>query len=99
MPKRTVKIGLATYRNADGVVGAIGFQGEEVDVHSDDVKRFDELNEQPGGDEPYQEARASVDLLSSPAAGAETSGTDSGLNTTVDEADEGEKPARRSRSK
>lgn len=101
MAKRTVKIGLMTYTNADGVAGTVGFQGDEVDVHADDVKRFDELNVQPGGDEPYQEPRASVDLLSSP--GAEVSGDNSGLNTSVSDKDvadstagddTGDKPAR-----
>jgi hypothetical protein len=91
MPKRTVKTALATYVNAKGVAGCIGFQGEEVDVHSDDVERFDELNVQPGGDEPYEEPRASVNMLTSP--GAENSGTDSGLNTAVSEDDVAESTA------
>lgn len=82
MAKRTVKTGLATYRAADGQFGVVGFQGDEVDVHADDVKRFDELNVQPGGDDPHDPGHAAVSMYS-PAAGAETSGTDSGLNTAV----------------
>ena len=84
MAKRTIKTGIATYVNAKGVVGCYGFQGEEVDVHADDLDRFDSLNEQPGGDEPYEPQRAEVSLIS-PAAGPETSGRASGLNTAVDE--------------
>lgn len=68
MPKRTIKTGIGTYTNEKGVVGCFGFQGQEVDVHADDVERFDGLNEQPGGDEPHDPQRASVDMLSSPAA-------------------------------
>lgn len=95
MAKRTVKTGIATYVNAKGVAGTIAFQGDEVDVHPDDVERFDSLNEQPGGDEPHDPGRASVDMYSSPAAGAETSGTGSGLNTEVAEpADPEDKPTR-----
>ncbi len=93
MAKRTVKTGLATYVNAKGDAGCIGFQGEEVDVHADDVERFDSLNEQPGGDDPYPaEQRFPVSLVS-PAAGEETSGTGSGLNTTVTEDDVAESDA------
>lgn len=83
MAKRTVKTGLATYRNADGQFGVVGFQGDEVDVHSDDVKRFDELNVQPGGDDAHETPKQEVSMYTSPAAGAETSGTNSGLNTAV----------------
>jgi hypothetical protein len=84
MAKRTVKIGLMTYTNAKGDAGCVGFRGDEVDVHADDVERFDELNENPGGDEPYEPQRAEVSLIS-PGAGPELSGTGSGLNTVVDE--------------
>jgi hypothetical protein len=96
MPKRTVKTGLATYVNAKGQAGSVGFQGEEIDVHPDDVERFDALNEQPGGDDPHEPRRESVDLLSSPAAGPDTSGTGSGLNTAVDDSDDA-KPKPRAR--
>lgn len=99
MPKRTVKTGLATYRDADGAFGAVGFRGEEVDVHADDVKRFDELNEQPGGDDEHEPEKAPVNMYASPAAGAETSGTGSGLNTAVDEDESESKPAPRARKK
>jgi hypothetical protein len=95
MPKRTIKTGIGTYVNKDGV-REFGFQGDEVEVHSDHVAKFDELNVQPGGDEPHEPRRESVDLLSSPAAA--NSGTGSGLNTTVEE-ESGDKPKRSSRSK
>jgi hypothetical protein len=99
MAKRTVKTGIATYVNAKGQAGSVAFQGDEVDVHADDVERFDELNVQPGGDEPHEPRRESVDLLSSPAAGAETSGTGSGLNASVDEDESDPKPKPASRKK
>lgn len=83
MPKRTVKTGLATYRNASGQSGCVAFRGDEVDVHADDVERFDSLNEQPGGDEPFDSGREAVNVYTSP--GASNSGTGSGLNTTVDD--------------
>lgn len=48
MAKRTVKIGGATFRRADAPadVALWGFSllGEEVDVHDDDLERFDRLN-------------------------------------------------------
>jgi hypothetical protein len=100
MPKRTIKTGIGTYVNKQGVA-EFGFQGDEVEVHADHVDRFDELNVQPGGDEPHQPRRESVDLLSSPAV--VNSGNESGLNTTVSDKeaaastagdDSGDKPAR-----
>ncbi len=48
MAERTVHIGLATYRRADGPDDAelwhFGLLGSTVDVHSDDLERFDRLN-------------------------------------------------------
>ena len=88
MAKRTVKIALMTYQNAKGLGGCIGFRGEEVDVHADDLERFDELNVNPGGDEPWEQERVQVNMVS-PAAGEATSGVDSGLNTKVEVDDEG----------
>ena len=49
-----MKIGLATYTDADGV-RRIGVAGEEVDVHADDLKRFDGLN--GGAPAPKKRAR------------------------------------------
>jgi hypothetical protein len=44
MTKRQVLEGLLSYRDVDGVwQHALG--GTEVDVHADDLKRFDEANE------------------------------------------------------
>lgn len=65
MPKREVKIGLATFRRADGpgdsAVFGFALMGESVDVHPDDVDRFDRLN---GPAEA--EAPALPDMLASP---------------------------------
>ena len=44
MTLRTVSIALASYRRADGVSGLFGLHGEQVDVHPDDLERFDRLN-------------------------------------------------------
>jgi hypothetical protein len=88
MAKRTIKVALATYKSAKGQGGEFGFRGQEVDVADDDLERFDELNENPGGDEPWEQERVAVEMVS-PAAGERTSGADSGLNTTVDVDDEG----------
>lgn len=96
MAKRVIKTALATYVNAKGVPGAFGYQGDEVDVHADDLERFDELNHQPGTDDDWEPERrdyttvnASGQSLVSPAAGAETSGTGSGQNTIVETDDDG----------
>lgn len=43
MTKRQVQQGLASYRDADGV-WRHALAGTEVDVHADDLKRFDEAN-------------------------------------------------------
>jgi hypothetical protein len=47
MAKRTIRAGIATYRSADGREGAFGFLGDEVDVHKDDLERFDRFNPAP----------------------------------------------------
>ena len=44
MAKRTIRAGIMTYRAADGREGVFGFLGDEVDVHKDDLERFDRLN-------------------------------------------------------
>jgi hypothetical protein len=43
MTKREVAIGMATYTDVDGA-RRIGLAGEQVDVHADDVARFDAVN-------------------------------------------------------
>lgn len=95
MAKRTIKTALGTYQDAKtGNVGAFGFRGQEVDVHDDDLERFDALNVQPGVD-PDDDNPEPVDnttvvgpnVMVSPAAGAETSGEGSGLDDDVTEED------------
>lgn len=48
MAERTVNIGLATYRRADGPddteLWNFALMGSTVDVHDDDLERFDRLN-------------------------------------------------------
>lgn len=44
MAKRTIRAGIVTYRAADGREGMFGFLGDEVDVHAEDIERFDRLN-------------------------------------------------------
>jgi hypothetical protein len=95
MAKRTIKTALGTYQDAkSGNVGAFGFRGQEVDVHADDLERFDALNVQPGvdpdDDNPEPVDNTSVvgpNVMVSPAAGEETSGEGSGLNDDVSEED------------
>ena len=43
--KRTAKLAIIAYKDEDGV-DAYAQLGEEIRVHSDDVKRFDRLNDQ-----------------------------------------------------
>jgi hypothetical protein len=97
MAKRVIKTGLATYVNGKGLAGCFGYQGDEVDVHADDLERFDELNVQPGVDDDWEPEKhdyttvtASGQNMVSPAAGAETSGTASGQNTVVETDDDGD---------
>jgi hypothetical protein len=90
MAKRTIKTALGTYTNAKGDAGCFGYRGDEVDVHADDLDRFDSLNHQPGEDDDVVPEPAQHDAVVSPAAGAETSGTESGLNTAVELDDEGD---------
>lgn len=95
MAKRVIKTALATYRDAKtGNVGAFGFRGQEVDVHDDDLERFDALNRQPGVDPDEDEpefvdntVQVGPNRMVSPAAGEDTSGTGSGLNDEVSEED------------
>ena len=58
MAKRTIRAGIATYRSADGREGVFGFLGDEVDVHKDDLERFDRLN--PAEPEKNEEDDASA---------------------------------------
>jgi hypothetical protein len=63
MADREVKLGLMTYMNEKGVPGCYGFQGETVKVHEDDLERFDKLNVQPGGDEPFDPRRQQEPMI------------------------------------
>src|SRR5512139_4231267 len=95
MTKRVIKTGIGTYQDAkSGNVGAFGFQGQEVDVHDDDLERFDALNVQPGVEDDFapeppdfENVSWSGNVMTSPAAGAETSGEGSGLNDDVTDED------------
>ena len=59
MTERVVQLGMATYTDPEGV-RRIGVHGEQVDVHADDVARFDAVNapatEQQDA-EPKQQAK------------------------------------------
>jgi hypothetical protein len=95
MTKRVIKTALGTYRDAKtGDAGAFGFRGQEVDVHADDLERFDSLNFQPGVDPDEDEpefvdntVQVGPNAMVSPAAGAATSGEGSGLNDDVTDED------------
>lgn len=43
MANRTVKIGVMTYKGADGFP-RVAFNGDEVEVQADELERFDALN-------------------------------------------------------
>lgn len=46
MATRTINLGIGTYLTSDGH-WRFGMLGDEVDVHEDDVERFDRLNGSP----------------------------------------------------
>lgn len=46
MAARTVKLGFVVYTNVDGRPET-GYLGDEVNVHKDDLERFDRLNKVP----------------------------------------------------
>ena len=46
MVARTVRLGFLRYRGIDGNTH-LGFIGEDIDVHEDDLERFDSLNPEP----------------------------------------------------
>jgi hypothetical protein len=56
MTTRTVQIGMTTYTDVNGA-RRIGQTGEEVDVHADDLARFDRVNGgAPAEDKPVKKA-------------------------------------------
>ncbi|AXA95457.1 hypothetical protein [Microbacterium sp. PM5] len=60
MAKRTIRAGIVTYRAADGREGVFGFLGDEVDVHKDDLERFDRLNPAEPEKNDVEDASASA---------------------------------------
>ena len=56
MVAREVRHGLVTYRDADGKT-THGLLGETVDVHEDDLERFDRLNGTPEGEQAKPAAK------------------------------------------
>jgi len=59
MLTRTIQIGMCTYIDPNGV-RRIGQQGEQVNVHADDVKRFDAINGGPRGRDSDPEAKTAA---------------------------------------
>jgi hypothetical protein len=71
MSKRTILTGIGTYvgtRGDEPVVGQIGYQGEEVDVHEDYLEEFDRVNVANGTGEPIEYERIGVNMISPVAA-------------------------------
>lgn len=63
MAARTIRTGAGTYRTSDGQ-WTHGILGDEVDVHSDDVERFDRLNgPEPKIEETHDATAAEVEEL------------------------------------
>jgi hypothetical protein len=54
MALRTVNIGAVAFTRADGA-DAFGWHGTEVDVHEDDLARFDEVNGPPAEEDAAEE--------------------------------------------
>lgn len=54
MTERIVKIGEMTYVDPKGMSRRAGF-GATVDVHADNLERFDRFNQPPGGDDAVPE--------------------------------------------
>lgn len=61
MPNRVIKLALATYFDED-LQSRFALKGETVAVHSDHVKRFDELNVDMGP--PHDPGRVPVEVVS-----------------------------------
>lgn len=59
MAKRTIRTGIGSYQRPDGI-WTHGLQGDEVDVHADDLERFDRVEADALGlrDEPVSEEQA-----------------------------------------
>lgn len=61
MAERTIRSGIGTYQRPDGV-WTHGMLGDVVDVHEDDVERFDKLNPEPVGEEILDAEVVEVEL-------------------------------------
>ncbi len=72
MPKRTVETGVGTFLSKDGI-WSFGLQGAEVNVHKDDVERFDRLNTTGAAESAPVEESAEPSEPSTPATPADPS--------------------------
>lgn len=61
MPEREILLAGESYVDEKGV-NRFGLQGETVNVHDDDVKRFDEFNVDPGP--PFEPMRVPTQMVS-----------------------------------
>lgn len=57
MATRTIRTGVGSYQRASDGVWEFGMYGDEIDVHKDDLERFDRLN----GPEPEEPEEADSD--------------------------------------
>lgn len=87
MAEREVKIGGATFLRADGpddtVLWGFALQGETVDVHEDDLERFDRLNGPAATEQPPLPAEVESDPDEDGGAEPPRSGRGSGLDAWV----------------
>jgi hypothetical protein len=60
MPERTILLAGESYKDEKGV-DRFGMQGEKVNVHEDDVERFDKYNVDPGP--PFQPMRVPEPMI------------------------------------
>lgn len=70
MAERTIRTGIGTYQRPDGQ-WSFGTFGEVVDVHEDDVARFDRLNPaEPEGERSESESESEAETPAESSAPA-----------------------------
>lgn len=79
MAERTIRSGIGTYQRPDGV-WTHGMFGDVVDVHEDDVERFDRLN--PEAPEEPEVEEADVETVTVEGASADA-GASAGADAAV----------------
>ena len=79
MPARTIRTGIGSYRDANGL-DRFGFLGETVEVHDDDLERFDRLNPEPAESEPAESEPAEVPGEAADGSDIQAPGREDGIS-------------------